>query len=625
MKSLRQATKTLPNRPTTSSSESSKGPRLPWWHTALVEVFILLAIFLRTWHLDRIPTGIVMDEFDYVLNAKFVYHTGSNIFNNWSPWSLSTFPDEVPKGELTYLVSLPFVGPLGLSLFTARIGFAIISVLSVIISYGIAYSLFGPWVGLITGFMTAINPWSIYFGRTAYDVPVSVTFYLLALLCIIRLRGPNILFALIPLFLAFYEYIGMKLIFIPFTAIALFGTWAIVRKREDTKWFLLLGIGALLIFGQFVFRVQTTTASLRMNQIFTPFDPKIVAEVDSQRRLALASPLTNIFANKPIVYIKEVVIKFLGAFSPSILFTNGEGMATFALWQHGLFYPLDALFLVLGIIFLFTASPGLLLFFASCIAISPIPSVFSTEGTTYVHRSSFMYPFLTMLIAYGVVHSTSWLKTHAKTVAITLISITYILLLANFVFLYFYRFPYYNSESFGLSQRLYSKYAMLANKKNVSVTNLTDAPQLYFRNYLLYGDIPNPLTIPKIRNEFKNTITYTWDTAVFTKACPTKSDIDKGDGTYIISNSSPCKELFIKRPMVTIASLSDGGSLYNIFNDQICSKYALGSYPTGFTMDDFDVEHLSEEQFCTKFVIRYTSPLYQPQTREGNWISAEEK
>ena len=59
---------------------------LPWLARVLIICFLALAAFLRIWLLDRIPSGIVMDEFDYVLNAKFVYHTGTNIYNNWSPW-----------------------------------------------------------------------------------------------------------------------------------------------------------------------------------------------------------------------------------------------------------------------------------------------------------------------------------------------------------------------------------------------------------------------------------------------------------------------------------------------------------------------------------------------------------
>lgn len=594
--------------------------KLPWWYKSLIVVFVVLAVFLRLWYLDRVPTGVVMDEFDYILNAKYVYHTGSNIFGNWSPWPLKTFPNEVPKGELTYLVSLPFVGPLGLSIFTARIGFALISVLSVLIIYGIGLTLFGPWVGLIAGFAAAINPWSVYFGRTAYDVPVSITFYLLSFLCLLRLREAKILLTLVPLFIAFYGYIGTKLLFLPYVFITGFYVWFFVRKRADTKWFVLLLLGALLIFGSFLIGVQSSTASLRMNQLFTPFDPKIAAEVDTERRLTLASPLTNIFANKPVVYAKTMITKFFGAFSPSILFTNEEGVATFALWEHGLFYPIDAVFLLTGMTLLVIRTPYLFALFLLIIATATLPSLFSTEGTTYVHRSSLMYPFFTLLMANGIYGTIQWFRSHIKSLIIGIISLLYIVATINFVYLYFFRFPYYNSESFGFSQRIYSRYAELSRAHGTQVINITETPQLYFRNHLFYGNKLTADTVIPIRQAFIDN-DYIWENAQFTKTCPTKAEVDAGDSTYILSNTSPCKELFIKNKMTAISSLADGGTLYMIFNDRLCSNYALSNYPTGFSLKDFAVETLPEEQFCERFIVRYTNELYQPQTKEGNWIT----
>lgn len=593
---------------------------LPWWYFGLLICVLGLAAFLRLWHLDRIPTGVVMDEFDYLLNAKFVYHTGTNIFANWSPWSLNTFPNEVPKGELTYLISLPFVGPFGLSIFTARIGFALLSIVSVGVTYAIGATLFGAWIGLIAGFITAINPWSVYFGRTAYDVPVSITFYLIAFLCMLRLKGAKILLTLLPLFFAFYGYIGTKLLLIPFVCIAAGYIWHYIRKRQDTKWFVLLCIGTLLIFGHFILGIRSSSANLRMNQLYTPFDAKISQEVDTERRLTLTSPLTNVFANKPVVYLKNVVIKYFGAFSPAILFTNGEGVATFTLWEHGLFYPVDALFLIIGAMLLFAHAPALLTLLFLLISIATLPSVLSSEGTTYVHRSSLMYPFLTLLVAYGIYGSAQWMSAHLKKLAVVGVILLYVAATANFVYLYFFRFPYYNSEAFGFSQRTYSRYTQLAKASGIHVMNITETPQLYFRNYLFYADKVSSVTAPKIRTAFL-TETYAWENASFTKSCPTKADIDKGDTAYILSNASPCKELFIRRPMTAIPSLADGGTLYMIFNDQVCGQYALSEYPTGFTMQDFAVEKLPEKQFCERFIIRYTNPLYLPQTKEGTWIS----
>ena len=594
----------------------TKKDGLARFRTFALILIVGIAAALRLVLLDRIPTGILMDEFDNVLNAKFVYHTGANIRNNWSPLSLSTFPNEVPKGELTYLISLPFVGPFGLSLFTARIGFALISIATVLVLYGIAETLFGPWVALATAALTAINPWMIYFGRTAYDVPVSVTFYFLAFLLLLRLRGPKLLLSLFPFFFAFYNYIGMKLLLIPFAAISVLGSWLVYRKRQDSPWYLLVFLGTLVIIVSFIVRLPTMSSSLRTDQLFTPFDKTVTEMVNVNRRMTIPSPFTVLFSNKLIVYAKIVFEKYAGAFSPSILFTNGEGIATFALWEHGLFYPIDALFIAIGLLALFASGPALAAFLIALAAIAPLPSVLSTQGTTYVHRSSLMIPVLLIFAGYGIVFAVRHLKKHWRLWGSLALFIIYGILVSNFVDLYFFRFPYYNSEAFGVSQRIYSRYMALAAAHSIPVVNFTESPELYFRNYIFYGNVPNAKTIPSLRPLFDQG-TYTWQQQTFTKQCP--KTLDK-NATYILSNFSPCKELFLKQPMIVIPSLSDGGTLYMAFNDRVCGQYALSGYPAGFMMRDFAIESIPEKQFCERFFIRYSDPLYRPQTREGSWI-----
>ena len=619
MKPIRQA-QGEPIRP--PQGKQTMEQKLPWWYFALIALFLALATFLRLWYLDRIPTGLVSDELDYVLNAKAIYHTGGSIISqDWSPLSLTTVPNEIPKAEFPYIISLPFVGPFGLSIITARIGYALMSILYVLLLAATASVFFGPWVGLISGFMAAINPWSVYYGRTAYDVPIAITGYLAALFILAKYKGPTLLLALIPLFIGFYSYIGTKVLFLPFVGVSLVGVWLLKHKRRETVWLAIVGVVSAAMFGYFVLHLRNLDANVRVNQLFTPYDQSIVRDVDGQRRLTLASPLTRLFANKPVVYAKAAMIKFFGAFSPSILFTNGEGIATFSLWEHGLFYPVDALFLLIGIGVLFQTAPGLLVLFGILIAVATLPSVLSTVGTTYVHRASLMYPLLTMLIGYGVVSTAGLVRKSRRLWLIAAIALIYIIAVINFSYLYYFRFPYYNSESFGLSQRVYSRYMTLANAQNTPVVNISASSSVgYYRNFLFYNNIPSADTIPGIRKAFRDK-SYTWGLSSFMDTCPSASDIARGNTTYILSETSPCKEQFIKRPMIAIPTLADGGTLYMIFNDHLCGQYALPAYPSGFTIDDFDIEKLPEKQFCERFVIRYSQPLYLPQDKNGSWLT----
>jgi len=591
------------------------------WYWASIFVIVLVALFFRLWHLDRIPTGIVGDELDYVLNAKSIYHTGKSIVSDtWSPYSLTTVPEEVPKAELPYFVSLPFVGPFGLSLFTSRIGYALLSVVFVLVVFATASHLFGSAAGLVAGFLAAVNPWSVYYGRTAYDVPVAITAYLFAFYLLLRLRGPALLWAVIPLFIAFYSYIGTKVLFLPFVLVTLVGLWLTVHQRKHTRWLIAIAIISAGIFLHFALSLRGLDAGVRTSQIFTPFDPTVAHAVDTQRRLSIPSPLTFLFANKPVVYAKLALTKFLGAFSPSLLFTNGEGIATFSLWEHGLFYPVDMLFLIISIAVLLLRMPKMLTVFSVIIALSTMPSVLSTVGTSYVHRSSLMYPFLIMLVGYGI-HAVYRATSGAiRAGVVCLIVMLYGVAVVNFAHLYFFRFPLYNSESFGLSQRIYSRYMALADRKNIPVSNISFSSVGYFRNYVFYTDALTHETAPQIRKAIAEK-SFTWKTSRFTDQCPTKADIAAGETTYILSDTSPCKQLFIKKPMIAIATLSDGGSLYMIFNDKLCTPHALPQYPTGLTMEDLDIEHLDEQTFCEKYLVQYQNPLYLPQGKDGAWIT----
>ena len=192
-----------------------------------------------------------------------------------------------------------------------------------------------------------------------------------------------------------------------------------------------------------------------------------------------------------------------------------------------------------------------------------------------------------------------------------MICFVYIILLTNFIYLYFFRFPYYNSEAFGLSQRIYSRYIEFASKRNIPIQVLSDIPDGQFRSYLFYSNAITKQTIPIIRSLNNNSLR--WDNVEFTKTCPDLPEITAGKTSYILSEQSPCKKSFVGLPMIVIPSLSDGGTLQRIFNDKLCSAYTLSNFPFGFTLNDFNVEKLTERQFCQKFFIRYTEPRYLPQ------------
>lgn len=579
-----------------------------WWFYILV---LVLASLIRFIVLDRIPAGLVSDELDYVLNAKSIYLTGQNIYGTWSPFSLTPIAEEYPKAELPYLVSIPFVGPYAFNLLNAKAGYAIISIFFVVALMLIADSLFGHPVGMIAGLVAAINPWSVYFGRTAYDVPVAVTAYMLGTALLLRWRRWGVIAALLLWVFAFYSYIGMKLFFLPFALFTLAFVFWKRKKVDHWSWYIAAGIALCGFFVFYLLHIQASGIFSRAGELFTPFSSQITAVVDSQRRLAIQNPFTVLFSNKAVVFGKEVVVKVFGAFNPNLLFTNGEGIATFSLWDHGVFYYTDSIFFIVGMGALFLKRRGTFGWLTAILFIGTIPSVLSTVGISYVHRSSLMYPVMLIAIAYGLWTLVRSVKKPYRAILGLCVVFLYTLQLANFAYTYFLRFPYFNSEAFGLSARVYSKFMNLADTKGQRIVFLDDVPDGSFRKYVFYSDALSEKTIPQIKTALKEK-QYEIRNVIFTAECPTKEELSRGDVIYIFSDGSKCRSLFAGQNVNMITSLGDGGTLYRIYHDTVCGGYMLHPYPGKYLMSDFLIEELPESRFCEQFIIRHTDPRYMP-------------
>jgi 4-amino-4-deoxy-L-arabinose transferase-like glycosyltransferase len=141
-------------------------------------LIIIAGSILRFAYLDRVPTGISDDELDTVLTARSVSYTGKTLEGIFSPFSLQSVPSDalVPYARAPYMLLAPVSGLLQHGLGEAKIPFVIISMLSTLVLVCISWVLWGKRIAIYTAFVSSFNPWSIYFGRTAFDTPISVFF-----------------------------------------------------------------------------------------------------------------------------------------------------------------------------------------------------------------------------------------------------------------------------------------------------------------------------------------------------------------------------------------------------------------------------------------------------------------
>lgn len=544
----------------------------------LVFFITLFGGILRFLFLDRIPNAIGGDELNYILTAKAIWLSGSDITGNWNPISILWFqyPPGPSQAELLYILQAPIVGPLPFSLLTARILPALLSTLSIPLLFLIAKKLFNSQVGVISAFFLAINPWSIYIGRTAYENPFAVFFFLAAFVVLFYFKSWKLYFSIPLLFAAFYSYIGTKLIFIPFVFGILWYAYAHIQKRKHKKTFLIISGSCLLLVLFFTYFLFSGNGNQRAGDILLPTSSELASQVDTIRRTSIENPITQFFENKPVLFIRILAEKFYKTFSLDYLFFQGDMF--FTVGRHGLFYAIDAVFFISGIWFLLKKQKREAIFLGILIVISTFPQLFHTAKIdNFSFHLILMYPLLLMVMAYGAWIMLAKFKSKFTYIIFFLV---YVLFLLNFFQIYFFQTPLQGYFDFKL--RTLAKYVTLA-ANNSPVIIYTPNKTNILQKYMFYAN------------------TLDQDTNITIRECPEEKDTLPKNATSIVD--SYCEFKF-KDPSISLAQLKDSGETYKIYQDKICKNVPIRSYISHLKFSDFLIEQMSPVTFCQAFVVR---------------------
>ncbi len=557
--------------------------------TLLLIGSLILAAILRLLWLDRVPSGVGGDELTYILTSKFMALKGSDAFGSWNPWSIFAFhyPTGYSQAEITYFLLLPVVSFFPFTLETIKIFFALISLANVFLIFCIAYKLFGSRVAIIASYISAINPWFIFLGRTAYEMNPEVFFYLLAFAILLYTTRWKILFSLPIFLLAFYSHIASKTIFFPYVVATVLYVY-LRNKKKYAFYYLCVIAAALLMTGFFVYTIVHQPAS-RLSELIRFDDPQITATVNMIRKTTLQNPLSSVYTNKFTVFIQILIAKFFTTLSPTYLFLNGDQF--FSIYSHGLFYVVDALFLFLGILYLFLKQKGTAVFLSLMLLLTIIPHLIHSTGIeNFTPQVSLFFPFAILIISNGISYALSTRLLVPK-LSLILVVILYSISLGNFINTYFFQFPF--QESFDFRMRVVSRYINLSNQKNIVV--YTPSPSDIFGKYIFYSHALTKNSVAAISWAYK-TMHYAYGPVTFLSC----SD-DIATSVPVIVDVG-CKQHSTIKPTDSITRLVDAGATFEIVNDPVCQGVELTKYPTNVRLSDFSVEHLSTKEFCEKYI-----------------------
>ena len=560
---------------------------------------ILLALFLRVLWLDKVPNAVGGDELTYIINAKAMFISGTDISGTWNPLTgfIFKYPAyTTPQAELPYFLLAPIVGLFNFSLFSVRIIYVLLSVFSVYLIYLISKQLFNKNVGLAASFITAINPWSIYMARTTYENTPAVFFYLLGFYLLLVLTKRKILLTIPIFFLAFYSYVGTKVSFLPFVLFIVLFSYLFVNKKKYGKEYVVVLISCTLLIIFFAFSVFSTSGPSRVGELISLNSPEISKQVDYVRKVSIQNPFTGIFENKITIFSRIVLTKLFKSFSFDYLFVYGDNF--YSILRHGFFYVLDALFLVLGFAYIFAKrkSTFFLLFFVILAGVLP-QLLYSARVDNFSIHLALVFGIFPIIIGVGLWETINLIKNKVYFYSsLIIIGLLYLFLVFNFLNIYFYQFPL--GGYFDFHVRLLSKYASLAEQNGQPVTIYSPSAPDIFKKYLFYSNSYNKDTYLKIRSIYKAD-KFDFGHLKF-RGCDNTIDPTASNGLIIYDFN--CGALKKDYKHIAIPRLSDGGQSYEIFNDKICSGLSLKPYPYGLKIDDFAIEKQSLQKFCGTFI-----------------------
>jgi len=568
-------------------------------------LLVVLSLFLRVLWLDKFPVGMTHDELNYIMNAKSVFNTGENI--PWTSSALFSWGEknfDVVISELPSLIIAPWIGLTRLNQFNARIPYAIVSTFSVVFLFLILRDFLGEKIAFWAGLTMALNPWSIHFGRTAFEVNFALLFYLVGIYFILKGHSWKMFYGFLFFLAGFLSYLGAKLLFLPLILVVLFFKYYFLEKgKGEIKPYVYLGALAFFIVLLYYLTFPFQPAGSRTGELLLFDTNSLSSVVNDERRQSISNAALGLFSNKATVFAKRAANTYIEAFSTSFLFAKGETRGAYSFWQHGPFYLIDFPLILLGMFGLFLLKRKVFWLTFLIIAVSPLVSSIAVVEQSYVIRSFPMFPFLAALAGIGI-----WcLKEEFRfgRLVVWPVMVLYLFSVASFLHLYFYRYPVYASEGWFFSEKILSKYSKLAqaDQKIGKVYVITPEPKIVFEAYLFHSGLYEEKDEIGLINKKMKRKDFSIGKVSFVSSCPSEIDLEvKTNDILIADRRFNCGSE--EGGDGAIASLADAGRIFIIKNDLVCRDINLDSYYVIRSTNELKMDEMSKDEFCKEWIVR---------------------
>ena len=546
---------------------------------ALLLSFVIIGFILRFYNLDTIPHSLDRDEAFLGYNAFSLIHTGRDMTGNLLPLHLESFL-YTPAGY-SYISTIPVL-LFGLSAFSVRFASAFFGAITPIIFVLFLLELFQGsgkkyfniyLASLLGGFFIVFSPWNILLSRTASVSTVVSFLIVLGLYLFLKARNGS-KWILILSYLCFFS--SLLFYIAPYSVLPFLIPLIFYFSRKNLKDSKIVHIaGFSLIMGLIIFTFLSPTLSLRARSLSITNYPEVQLKLDQLIREDGTHNshvfLTRVFHNKAVAYPEEFLKNYFSHFSYDFLFNGQFYPNRYVFLGAQLFYFVDILFLLIGVIFIFRNRIKAGYFLLGWVVIMPLGSAMSSYDIPNMQRILAMSLPISGISAIGLSYVLTALKKGRVQKGIgVVLGAVYLYFLVSFLHSYYSHsslyMPWLRNDGY---RSLVAKISNYQDEyKKVVITNRESAPAIFVLFYEKYD--------PTLyQNEVRNSTLRDFDRVNFGKyefsieECPAKdvlinekkSTTAKENVLYV--NSSLCEPSGALQ-VLEVIKRSDGSDAFEI-------------------------------------------------------------
>lgn len=419
--------------------------------TLTLVLIVILAAILRLPLLDKLPSGITVDEAGQGISAYSILKTGKDEWGDFLPLNPRAFGDYKPP-VLMYLM-VPSIAFFGLNEFAVRLPSAIAGILTVWVTYFLIKALFkNKNLGLLSAFLIAISPWHVYYSRLGWESNVGLLFFIAGIWLFIKGLEKQKFFTLsvVSFGLAGLSYHSFKLL-VPLMVLSLIIIFWSNLKKINIKSFIPALAVTLIFVIVLGYGFLFSGASRRASDQSLLKEENLGALRQLQVEDGLPQPFNRVVYNRYQFFVSKVTDNYLGYYSLSFLFGPHRSDGSVLNFPSlGLLYIWQLPLILLGIWFLIKNRQKSSAVLFAWILLAPIPAAL-TQDYMHAGRAQPLFPALTIVTAIGIYYAFSFLKTKKTQKAFILISLI-ILIPSIFLRINNYLFHTFNYQLGGLKQ-----------------------------------------------------------------------------------------------------------------------------------------------------------------------------